>query len=281
MPTKCTRPSWSAREQLVGDRDPHRPPPPPPRPRSAASLLVGVARDQRRRRRRPSRPAARGRWRGRARCAATHSGVSAASSTSSAAAGVDDRAGVERLLAVADRQRHEDRRQPDGGGLGDGVGARPGRPQVGGGVGEVHPVDERHARRTADRRARRRRRPRPSGPTTCSTWTPASAERAARRAETDWLSRRAPCEPPVTSSVGRSGSSPKDARASARSAARSSVEIIRRIGRPTYVGVRQRRVREADRDAGGEPGAEPCWRCPGSALPSCTTSGSLRRRAAR
>ena len=29
------------------------------------------------------------------------------------AAGVDDRAGVERLLAVADRQRHEHRRQPD------------------------------------------------------------------------------------------------------------------------------------------------------------------------
>ena len=48
------------------------------------------------------------------------------------------------------------------------------------------------------------------------------------------MSRRAPCEPPVTSSVGRSGSRPKNARASARSAARSSCEIIRRIGSPTY-----------------------------------------------
>ena len=49
---------------------------------------------------------------------------------------------------------------------------------------------------------------------------------------------RAPCEPPVTTSVGRSGSSPKKARASARSAARSSPEIIVRIGRPTYSALR-------------------------------------------
>ena len=71
----------------------------------------------------------------------------------------------------------------------------------------------------------------PFGPTMCSTCTPAAAN-AGAAAATDWLSRRAPWEPPVTSSVGRSGSSPKASRASSRSAARSRVLIIRRIGSP-------------------------------------------------
>ena len=71
----------------------------------------------------------------------------------------------------------------------------------------------------------------PLGPRMCSTCTPAAAK-AGAAAATDWFSRRAPWEPPVTSSVGRSGSRPKNSRASARSAARSRVLIIRRIGRP-------------------------------------------------
>ena len=72
----------------------------------------------------------------------------------------------------------------------------------------------------------------PFGPTMCSTCTPAAAK-AGAAAATDWLSRRAPCDPPVTSSVGRSGSSPKAGTPlGAQCAARSRVLIIRRIGRP-------------------------------------------------
>ena len=174
------------------------------------------------------------------------------------APGLDDGAGVEGLLAVADRQRHEDRRQPDRGGLDDGVGA----------------AAAEHERRRRRRRGPSGRRtpthgvghvaglgasPRPAGPTTCSTWTPASAS-AADAPETAWLSRRAPCEPPVTSSIGRSGSRPKNRAAPRRAcAARSRPRDHRRIGSPTYSAVRQRGVGEADRDLDGDAGAEPCW----------------------
>ena len=58
--------------------------------------------------------------------------------------GVDHRTSVPHLLAVADRQRHEDAGQPDRGGLDDAVGAAAREHEVGGGVRQVHPVDERH-----------------------------------------------------------------------------------------------------------------------------------------
>ena len=60
------------------------------------------------------------------------------------AAGVDHRQRVEPLLAVADRQRHVDRGQADGGHLGHRHRAGPADGQVGGGVGQVHPVQVRH-----------------------------------------------------------------------------------------------------------------------------------------
>ena len=241
-----------------------------------ASLLVGVARDQRRRPRRTSSASrARVGEPGRARCAATHSGVSAASCDEQPAAGVDDRAGVEGLLAVADRQRHEDRRQADGGDLGDGVGAGSGRA-----------------------RGRRRRRRGPCGRRTAARRTAASpavpghqrlALRARRRAapaprprrrlraaaDTDWLSRRAPCEPPVTSSVGRSASSPKVRPRLV--AQRGPVE------RGDHPADRQPDVRARARS--GVSGklvatwsvnrAPSLFAMPGSALPSCTTIGTL------
>ena len=52
--------------------------------------------------------------------------------------------GVEGLFAVADRQRHVGRRQPDGGHFGDGLRARPAEHHVGRGVREVHPVHVRY-----------------------------------------------------------------------------------------------------------------------------------------
>ena len=89
-------------------------------------------------------------------------------------------------------------------------------------------------------------------PAACSTWTPASARSWAAEAIAR-LMRRAPCEPPVTRRVGRSGSSPKYSRASSRTAARSSPEICRRIGSPTYVACGQVGAREAGGDVLGEP----------------------------
>ena len=70
--------------------------------------------------------------------------------------GLHDRMGVVRLLAVADGQRDEGGRQPDGGHLGDGVGAGPAHDEIGGGVRQLHPLDERHhdVRRVAGQRGR-------------------------------------------------------------------------------------------------------------------------------
>ena len=69
------------------------------------------------------------------------------------------------------------------------------------------------------------------GPTACRIWIPARWRHGATRWTTS-LSRRAPCEPPETSSVGRFGSRPKAARASGRTAARSRVAMVRRSGMP-------------------------------------------------
>jgi hypothetical protein len=83
------------------------------------------------------------------RAASPSSGTSSASTRSavSSASGParrprrDDRLGVERLLAVAVRQRDVHRGQADGRHLGDGHRPRPAQHGVGGGVGQVHVLD--------------------------------------------------------------------------------------------------------------------------------------------
>ena len=105
---------------------------------SCSSASRGISAGGRRPHRR--QPAAVGQQ--RRHVAATQAEVRAASCDQQRAAGLDDRARVVLLLAVADRQRHEDRREADRRGLGDAVGAAARQHQVGGGVGEVHPVDE-------------------------------------------------------------------------------------------------------------------------------------------
>ena len=141
MPTKCTRPSRSTGQQLGGDRDLHGATPARRLEHHPGQLLVGVARDQRRGRG-PHRGQPFGVGRERGDRARDPVGGQVGVGDQQPAAGVDDRAGVVLLLAVADRQRHEDRRQPDGRGLGHARGAGAAHDQVGGGVGEVHPVDE-------------------------------------------------------------------------------------------------------------------------------------------
>ena len=74
-------------------------------------------------------------------CAVTQSGGELRVGDHQGSPGVDDRLGVELLLAVADRQRHEDRGDADRGRLGDAVGAGPADHQVGRGQRVVHPVD--------------------------------------------------------------------------------------------------------------------------------------------
>ena len=195
------------------------------------------------------------------------------------AAGLDDRAGVEPLLAVADRQRHVGGGQPDRGQLGAPCSRRPGTAQVGGGVGEVHPVEVGHD----DVRRRRRRGASTvtvlAGPVACSTWTPAprSAPPAPAAAS---LSRRAPCEPPVTSRVGRSASRPKARRASAPE--RGPVEGARRAAqRQADVARVRQRARERLVATYGVNRAPSRLASPGRAFASCTTRGTCARRAAR
>ena len=162
-------------EQLLGDGDPHRRPPAAAasstRSASLSSASSGItpaaARDI---------AASRSGSREQGRHVLAHpvrgeSGVG----HEQRPAGVDDRAGVERLLAVADRQRHEHRRQPDAGHLGDGVAA---------GAAD-HERRRRRRRGPSGRRSAPRRTPgsrrgrstsaSPFGPTTCSTCTPAAA----------------------------------------------------------------------------------------------------------
>ena len=130
------------------------------------------------------------------------------------------------------------------------------------------------ARRTAARRPRGSPAPRPSGRRRAA---PGRRRRRAPRPapDTAWLSRRAPCEPPVTSSVGRSGSSPKNA--PRLGAQRGPVERARSSGGSA--------ARRTPRAAAGCPGswsrrgavnrAPSLLARPGSALPSCTTIGSV------
>ena len=107
--------------------------------------------------------------------------------------------------------------QPDGGQLGDGHRPGPAQGEVGGGVGEVHALQvvHDHVGRTARRAGGNRHVGvlRPAGVQHLDA-RPRSARRRRRRAAR--FSDAAPCEPPKTSSVGRSASRPNAARASAR-----------------------------------------------------------------
>ena len=165
------------------------------------------------------------------------SAVRSRSSTSSPPPACDDGQRVEPLLAVADRVGHVGRGQPDGGELGARHRPAPAQREVGGGVGVLHLLDVGHddVGHAPGRRARRRLF---FGPMTCSTCTPA-ARRPPTAPATARLIDCAPCEPPNTSRVGRSGRSPNRSRASSRSAARSSREIAGRSGMPMRGGVRQ------------------------------------------
>ena len=173
MPTKCTRPSWSAGSSSSGtgtfigrlQR---------PSVASRSSASRGTSRRGRgTHRRQPVGVGDQSRHGGRDPLRA-HRPVG----DEQPAPGVDDRAGVVLLLAVADRQRHEDGRQADRRGLGHRGGAGPADHEVGRGVGQVHPVDEGRRRRTGPRRCPATS-PRTGGPTTCSTWTPAAASAGA------------------------------------------------------------------------------------------------------
>ena len=90
----------------------------------------------------------------------------------------------------------------------------------------------------------------------------------------------APCEPPKTSSTGRSARSPKCARALSPSANRSSSAICRLIGSPRYCALRSL--------VSGWPvntyvvsRAPSRLAMPGDGFASCTTIGTLCRLAAR
>ena len=118
------------------------------------------------------------------------------------------------------------------------------------------------------------------GPCACSTPIPARPSSAAAP-DTASLSERAPCDPPNTRIVGACGSSPKCARALARSAARSSVVIARRSGIPI--------TGPSSPLPGTAAATAAAWRAPtlfaipALALASCTTTGTREpgRRAAR
>ena len=127
MPMKCTRPSVVGRDRrssadpsavlttgsLRGP--PRRPPAGSPRAQ-VDQPLVGVPAPERGRGAGPSPPAAPGSASSGVSARRTQLGrCSAASSTSSPPPARHDRRGVEPLLAVADRQRHVDRGQPDRG----------------------------------------------------------------------------------------------------------------------------------------------------------------------
>ena len=214
-------------------------------------------------------------------CSAIHAGVRSASSTSSPPPASTTGRALRRCSPLPMGSGHEDARQADGGELGHGHRPGPAQGEVGGGVGEVHALEvvDHHVGRRAGRGARGLdvgvlraarvqhldARPRDS----------ASAAPTAAR-----FSVAAPCEPPKTSSVGRSASRPKAVRASARSAGRSSELIAVRSGMPT-----------CSPRCSGVPGVVTATRAasrapirlasPGSAFCSCTTIGTPARRAAR
>ena len=149
---------------------------------------------------------------------------------------VDDRLGVERLLAVAVRQRHVHRGQADRGRLGDGHRPGPAQHEVGGGVGQVHPLHVRHGD-VAGRLAGVGPHVVLVGPVGVQHLRPRPRPAPGRRRDDGGVERCAPCEPPNTSRVGPSASRPKRSRASARRAARSSEVIGRRSGMPTHLRV--------------------------------------------
>ncbi len=243
-------------------------------------LLVGVARDQRRTRPRPSRPAGRVGRPARGTLRGDPLGVRSASSTSSPPPASTTGWALSACSPLPIGSGTKTAGQPDGGGLGDGVRARPADHQVGGGVREVHPVDVRHddvRRGTPGLRA------------STSLFGPddvqhldARAARAPRAAPDDRLVEPARALRPAGDQQRRPvGVEPEErARLGAQRAAVEGARSSARIGRPTYCALRQRRVREAHRDRRGEPGAEPLAR-PGTAFGSWTTIGTLRRRAAR
>ena len=149
MPTRCTRSASSAPSSAAPRlRVPHRSAGQhrvvaPDRDRAPISRAMRRAARRRRRARRrgprrPSRPAGRGSVSSGTSSASTRSPVSSASATSTPPPAATTGRGVERLLAVAVRERHVDRGQPDGGHLGDGHRAGPAEHRVGGGVGQVH-----------------------------------------------------------------------------------------------------------------------------------------------
>ena len=110
------------------------------------------------------------------------------------------------------------------------------------------------------------------GPWACSTETPAAARSLAAAATArliDW----APCEPPNTSSTLASSSNPKCARASARSAGRSSEVIAARTGTPTTSTLRNPGSGTADSTRRAER-APTRFAQPALALASWTTTGT-------
>lgn len=121
-------------------------------------------------------------------------------------------------------------------------------------------------------------------PITCSTCTPLRANSLAAP-ETARLIERAPDEPPDTKSTGRSGRSPKWARAALRNAYRSRPAMLRRSGTPTTVASRSD---SAWLGWFGKPTATflvnfmpSLLATPGGTFTSWITMGSSRRHAAR
>ena len=229
---------------------------------------------------RPPRPSSASRASSRARGATTsrtQAGVTSASSTRRPPPGRDGRGRVEPLLAVADRQRHVDGRQPDGGELAHRVGPRARHDEVGRGVGEVHPVAVLEHDVGRRRSPARRRSPCPCRPRAAPARPPPTARPAAAAKAS--LSRWAPSDPPVTSRVGASVS-PNRSRASARRAGRSSIAISRRSGIPVRVACGSR-VPGKVMPTPAAKRAPSRLASPGRAFCSWTTTGVPRRRAAR
>ena len=199
-----------------------------------------------------------------------------------AAAGLDDRQRVAPLLAVADRQRDERRRQPDGGQLGDGHRARPGtgRGRRRRRRGPCVP-DSPRPRRAPTRRARRRPSRRcSSGPRACSTCTPAAVSASAAPTAARF-SEAAPCEPPndeqggpvgVQAELGAGLGPPGGPVQRADRRPQRHADVLAAVQR------RARATVTATRAASRAPTR---LASPGSAFCSCTTIGTLARRAAR
>ena len=106
-----------------------------------------------------------------------------------------------------------------------------------------------------------------------------AAENADATARTDSLMCCAPWDPPVTRTVGASGSNPKNSRPTDRMASRSSPEMLRRTGFPVTLACLRPEPATAAATATARL-APTLLANPALALASCTTTGT-RRRAAR